>query len=46
MNQRITRTKKQIFTVIIAANGIKENKYSKELISGVVTLDDLFKEIN
>ena len=43
--KRVTGTTKQIFTVIIAANGIKENKYSKELISGVVTLDDLFKEI-
>jgi uncharacterized protein len=44
--KKVTGTTKQIFTVMISANGIKENKYSDELISGVVTLDDLFKEIN
>jgi len=44
--QKITGTKKQLFLVIISASGIKENKYSEELISGVVTLDDLFKEVD
>jgi len=37
-----TRTKKQIFIAIIAANRIKDNLYSDDLISGVVTLDDFF----
>lgn len=41
--RRVTGTKKQIFLVIISANGIKRNTYSDELISGVVTLNDLFK---
>lgn len=40
---RITRTKKQIFIAMIASSGIKQNKYSKALISKVVTLNDLFK---
>lgn len=38
-----TRTKKQIFLVLISANGAKKTAYS-ELLSGIVTLDDLFKE--
>jgi len=38
-----TLTKKQIFLCIISANGIKETSYSKEIVSGVVTLDDFFK---
>ncbi len=42
--KKVTRTNKQLFIVIISANGIKKNKYSGELINGVVTLDDLFKE--
>ena len=37
-----TKTKKQIFIAMISANGIKPTMYSEELISGVVTLDDLF----
>lgn len=37
-----TRSKKQIHLVIISANGIKKNKYSDELVDGVVTLEDLF----
>jgi uncharacterized protein len=36
------RIKKQIFIAIISANGIKENKYSKELVDQTVTLEDLF----
>jgi hypothetical protein len=27
---------------MIAANGMKENKYSKELVDDTATLDDLF----
>ncbi len=42
--RKVTRTNKQLFIVLISANGIKRNKYSDELISGVVTLDDLFKD--
>lgn len=39
-----TETKKQIFIAIISANGIKPTMYSEELISNVVSLDDLFKD--
>lgn len=39
-----TKTKKQIFIVMIAARSIRNNPYSDELISGVVVLDDLFKD--
>lgn len=42
--KKITRTTKQIFIAIISANGLKTNMHSKELISGCVTLDDLFKD--
>jgi hypothetical protein len=38
-----TRTKNQIYLVLISANGLKENSHSDELIHGVVTLDDLFR---
>lgn len=38
--QKITRSTKQIFVILISANGVKENSYSKK-IDGVVTLDDL-----
>lgn len=37
-----TRTKKQIFLALISANGIKNNFYAEDMLSGVVTLDDLF----
>ncbi len=43
--RRVTRTKKQLFLVIISANGMKKNKYSEKLINSVVTLDDLFKTV-
>ena len=39
-----TKTKKQIFLVIIAANGLTETMYSEELVSQVLTLDDLFSK--
>lgn len=41
--KRITRSKKQIFLVLISANGLKETEYSKALVDKVVTLDDLFR---
>lgn len=40
-----TRTKKQLFMALISANGVKDSMYSEELISGIVTLDDLFEEL-
>lgn len=40
--KKITRTNKQIFIAIIAASGLRSTPYSKELVSNVVTLDDLF----
>lgn len=43
--KRITKTTKQIFIVMIAANGIKPNQYSDELIDDVVILDALFKDV-
>jgi AAA+ ATPase superfamily predicted ATPase len=39
-----TRTHKQLFITIISANGLKNNYYAEDLISGVVTLDDFFKD--
>ncbi len=39
-----TRTDKQVFLVIISANGLKKTMYSEELINGLVTLADLFKQ--
>ncbi len=39
-----TKTKKNLFFAIISAHGIKQTMYSEELISGVVTIEDLFKE--
>lgn len=41
-----TRITKQIFLSIISANGLKENMYTEDLISSVVTLKDLFKSSN
>lgn len=37
-----SRTKKQLFMVMIVANGLKNNIYSDEIVSDIVTLDDLF----
>jgi hypothetical protein len=37
-----TRSKKQLFLAIVSANGLKNNFYAEDSISGVVTLDDLF----
>lgn len=44
--QNVTRTKKQIFVAMITSSGISDNQYSKELISQVVNLDDLFRQID
>ena len=43
--RNVTGTKKQIFISMISANGVKKNKHSEELLSGIVTLDDLFKDV-
>jgi hypothetical protein len=40
-----TRTRKNIFMAMIAASGLKDTMYSEEIVQGVVTLDDLFKEV-
>jgi uncharacterized protein len=37
-----TKTKKQTLIVMIAAQNIKHNRYADDLITNVVTLDDLF----
>jgi len=37
-----TRTKKQITWCLIASNGVAKNSYFRDLISHVVTLDDLY----
>lgn len=39
---KVTKTKKQIFTVLVSANGLKDNTYSDDVISGLVVLEDLF----
>ncbi len=41
---KITRTNKQVFMTMISANGVKKNKYSDEILSQIVSLDDLFIE--
>jgi AAA+ ATPase superfamily predicted ATPase len=40
-----TRTKKQLFWAIIAANGLKKTPYSEKLAVSVVTVDELFKQV-
>ena len=39
-----TQTKKQIFISFISANGLKNNYYADDLVTQVVTLDDLFNK--
>ncbi len=41
----ITKTKKQIFYVLIAAQGVIANAHSQEIFGQVLTLDDLFREL-
>ena len=43
--KKISRTNKQIFLVIISANGLKENKYSKGLVNNLITSENLFEKI-
>lgn len=38
-----TGTEKQLFWTLISANGIKDNFYAEDFLSGVVTLDDFFE---
>jgi hypothetical protein len=38
-----TGSEKQIFRSMISATGLKETKYSEQLVTGIVTLDDLFE---
>jgi hypothetical protein len=37
-----TRSRKQIFWVLIAANGATENQHLRDIINKVITLEDLF----
>jgi hypothetical protein len=39
-----TKTKKQIFIVLISANGLKENKYSTQIIDSTINLNDFFSK--
>lgn len=39
-----TRSKKQLFLAFISVNGVKNNYYAEDMISGVVTLDNFFKD--
>ena len=39
-----TKTTKEIFFAMISAQGLKKNIYTEEMLSGIVTLDDLFKD--
>ncbi|MBS0351476.1 MAG: AAA family ATPase [Proteobacteria bacterium] len=42
--REVTRTRKQIFTALISANGVKKNLYLDEIVDGgIVTMEDLFK---
>lgn len=40
--KKITQTTKQLFIALITTYGIKQNKYSDELVANVVTLEELF----
>lgn len=50
LNQKIdvfrakTKPTKDIFIAFVSANGLKETLYSKEMVTQVATLDDLFKD--
>lgn len=37
----VTKSKKPIFLALISANGVKPNRYSAQMLAGVVTLEDL-----
>jgi len=40
--EKAMKTPKQIFIVFVSANGVKKNMYSEELVTKVLTLEDLF----
>jgi len=44
--KKISRTNKQIFLVLISANGVKETQYSKTLINNIVIWENLFGKDN
>lgn len=43
--KKITGVRKNIFLSMVTASGLKETMYSEEMVHGVATLDDLFKEV-
>jgi len=40
-----TKTNKQIFLAMISKSGVKKTMYSEDLLSGIVTLEDLFRDV-
>ncbi len=40
-----TKTKKQLFLTFVSASDLKKTMYSEEMVSGVATLDDLFRKV-
>jgi hypothetical protein len=40
--KRVSRTRKNVFLTMVTTFGIKDNKYSKELVSNSLSLDDIF----
>lgn len=44
--QRQTKTEKQLFFAMVSAHGLRKSWYADEMISGVVTLKDLYKNFS
>jgi len=44
--KKTTKTNKQIFLTMISAHGLKATIYSEDMVSGLVTLEDLFLQDN
>ena len=42
--QKNTKTKKQLFWVLLTTFGVKENEYSKAVVSRIFGMEDLFRE--
>jgi uncharacterized protein len=42
--KKISRINIQIFLVLISANGIKENQYSRDLVNDLIKLENLFEK--
>ena len=40
-----TNTRKSIFVTFITTFGLKENKYSQQIVQNKLTIDDLFTEL-